>query len=80
MDLKKSLKDISKIGIIANIIFLVAILFNNALWLSITILILNIILFGTLIIIEKYYFMFSALSTTNKVFKSLNNRLGNIHG
>jgi len=80
MDLKKSLKDISKIGIVANIIFLVAILFNNALWISIVILILNIILFGTLIIIEKYYFMFSALSTTNKVFKKLNDGLSSMHG
>jgi len=80
MDLKKSLNDISKIGIVANIIFLIAIFFNNSLWVSIVILILNIILFGTLIIIEKYYFMFAALSTTNKVFKSLNNKLGNIHG
>ena len=80
MDLKKSLKDISKIGIIGNIIYLIAILFNNTLWISIVILILNIILFGTLIIIEKYYFMFSALSTTNKIFKGLNNKLGDIHG
>ena len=80
MDLKKSLNDISKIGIIANIIFLVAILFNNALWISIVILILNIILFGTLIIIEKYYFMFAALSTTNKVFKKLNDGLSSMHG
>jgi len=80
MDLKKSLKDISKIGIIGNIIFLIAILFNNTLWISIVILILNIILFGTLIIIEKYYFMFSALSTTNKVFKKLNDGLSSMHG
>ena len=80
MDLKKSLKDISKIGIVANITFLVAILFNGSLWISITILILNIILFGTLIIIEKYYFMFAALSTTNKIFKGLNRKLGDIHG
>ena len=80
MDLKKSLKDISKIGIIGNIIFLVVILFNNTLWISVTILILNIILFGTLIIIEKYYFMFSALSTTNKVFKKLNDGLSSMHG
>ena len=80
MDLKKSIKDISKIGIIGNIIFLIAILFNNTLWISITILILNIILFGTLIIIEKYYFMFTALSTTNKIFKGLNRKLGDIHG
>ena len=80
MDLKKSLNDISKIGIVANITFLVAILFNGSLWISITILILNIILFGTLIIIEKYYFMFTALSTTNKIFKGLNRKLGDIHG
>ena len=80
MDLKKSLNDISKIGIIGNIIFLIAILFNNTLWISIVILILNIILFGTLIIIEKYYFMFSALSTTNKVFKKLNDGLSSMHG
>ena len=80
MDLKKSLNDISKIGIIGNIIFLIAILFNNTLWISIVILILNIILFGTLIIIEKYFFMFAALSTTNKIFKGLNNKLGDIHG
>jgi len=80
MDLKKSLKDISKIGIIGNIIFLIAILFNNTLWISIVILILNIILFGTLIIIEKYYFMFSALSTTNKVFKKLNDGFSSMHG
>jgi len=80
MDLKKSFNDISKIGIFSNIVFLIAILFNNTLWIIIIILYLNIILFGTLIIIEKYYFMFSALSTTNKVIKNLNNRLGDIHG
>jgi len=80
MDLKKSLNDISKIGVVANIIFLIAIFFNNSLWVFIVILILNIILFGTLIIIEKYYFLFATLSTTNKIFKGLNRKLGDIHG
>jgi len=80
MDLKKSLNDISKIGIFTNIIILIVLFFYNPLWVSIVTLILNIILFGTLFIIEKYYFMFSALSTTNKIFKGLSNKLGNIHG
>ena len=80
MDLKKSFNDISKVGLLVNIIFLVGILFDGSLWIFIVILILNIILFGTLIIIEKYFFMFAALSTTNKIFKGLNRKLGDIHG
>ena len=79
MNLEKSLNDISKIGLFVNITIFVITFFYNPLWIFITILIINIVLFGTLYIIKKNYLMFAAMAATNNLFKNLNNKLENIH-
>jgi len=80
MELKKSQNDIVKVGLWFNTLIFIISLFYLKSWLIYTTIILNIILFGSYMIITKYFFMFMGLATANKFANALNKRLEVVNG
>lgn len=71
MNIKKTYNDVPKAGIFFNLIVVVlSIIFKSSSFLYLTI-IVNILLFGSMIIIHKFGFMIDAISQTNKLMKGL---------
>jgi len=73
IDKKKN--DVLKVLVILDIILLVISFFYVSKVYIITILITNIIMVLTVIVLNKYSGLFSALATTNKLAKGLNSML-----
>jgi len=76
MNLQKRKNDIIKVQVWLNLIVLLISLFFLSTKLIISALILNILLSGTFMILLKYGFLFEGLIMTNKIAKTINNKLG----
>lgn len=78
MNIQKTNKSTLKLTIIINLIFLVVGFFyvNKLIYISYSI--LNIVLLATYFIIEKYGYLFDAMSQTNIIAKNLNKQLGRL--
>jgi hypothetical protein len=80
MDIKKSLNDIINVGIVFNVLMLIVGIFINKSYLLYITTIINIILLGTYIIIQKNIYLFQGMITVNKFAKGLSNKLEKING
>jgi len=79
INLNKTNESIPKVLIGLNIIFLLVGIFvaNKALLISLSL--LNLILVATYLIIQKFGFLFTAISATNRFAKKLNSGLDNLN-
>lgn len=76
---KKS-KDIPKVLLWIDIIFLIIGIFYCTKWFLLTSLAVNICFIGAYMVIQKYHYVFDTMAKTNAAFKMLNKTLRAIDG
>jgi len=75
MELNKRKIDIIKVLLGFNVIFGILSFFYVSKWSVIVATILNLLLAGTFLIIEKYFYLFTFMLKTKKIANTLNNKL-----
>ena len=75
IEINKELTKIIKVGLFFNVIALITSLFYLETWVVTLFFGINLLLFGTYIILEKYFYLFYGVSQVNKIMGSLTNKL-----